>query len=131
MQSTIPSGGDDTNATIRMPNGSSGRPFSPGQSPAGDVEVGNQRSVPALSKGRLLAAFLVAFAADSIGILPGEVFPIVFDLFVGLVLTVILGPWVAVFGALILEAIPGVGMLPSWIAAVAWVAYSQRSRPTS
>jgi hypothetical protein len=82
---------------------------------------------PVLWVPRVVAAMLVAVAADAVAI-PAESFPVVFDVLVGVVLTIILGPRAAVLGALVLEAIPGVGMFPSWVAAVAWVAYSQGRR---
>jgi hypothetical protein len=77
---------------------------------------------------RIVAAMLVALAADTVGAPFGELGVVVFDLVVGVILTAILGPSVALVGALVVEAIPAFGMFPSWIAAVVWVAYSRGGR---
>lgn len=83
---------------------------------------------PSIAVWRVVLAGLVAVGADSVGAIPGEAMPLVFDIAVGVVLTLILGPRVALLGALVLEAIPGLGILPSWVAAVAWVAFAQGGR---
>ena len=77
---------------------------------------------------RIALAGLVAFGADSIGVIPGEALPVVFDIAVGVTLTLILGPRIALLGALVLEAIPLLGVFPSWVAAVAWIAFSHGER---
>jgi hypothetical protein len=86
------------------------------------------RSDPeAVSTTRAVIALVVAMLADSLGALPGDLLPFVFDLGVGAVLAMILGPRVAILGALLLEAVPVLGLFPSWVAAVAYVAYSSGS----
>ncbi len=102
----------------------------PASGPQPMVAVRNEPPVPkpSIAVWRVVLAGLVAVGADSVGAIPGEAMPLVFDIAVGVVLTLILGPRVALLGALVLEAIPGLGVLPSWVAAVAWVAFAQGGR---
>ncbi|MCA9547517.1 MAG: hypothetical protein KC613_24100, partial [Myxococcales bacterium] len=79
---------------------------------------------------RLLIAFLVAGAADTVLAPVGEAMPVVFDLGVAAVLAGILGLKPPIMLALVAEAIPGVGLFPSWLAAVAAVAASERKQLT-
>ncbi len=72
-----------------------------------------------LSMVRLSLALGVAAIADTIGIPFGEIGVVVFDVCVGLVLFAILGFRVELLFATVLEAIPMVGMFPSWVLAVA------------
>jgi hypothetical protein len=74
---------------------------------------------PALSTWRFILAMLVAVAADSLGSSFGEVFAVVFDLLVGFLLALCLrGFRPEIIVACLIEAIPGVGLFPSWSLAV-------------
>ena len=91
-----------------------------------DSRSGRRAGSDAVSSQRLLAAMLIAIAADSVGAIPGELLPVVFDVAVALTLALVVGPRPVLLGALLLEAIPVVGMFPSWIAAVAYVTAQTR-----
>lgn len=71
---------------------------------------------------RLALAFGVAFLADTVGLPFGEAFAVVFDIVIGLCLALILGPRPILLAGFLLEAIPGVGLFPGWIAAVVAIA---------
>ena len=79
---------------------------------------------------RLLIALVIAGAADTVLAPFGEAMPVVFDLGVAAVLAGILGLKPPLMVALVAEAIPGVGLFPSWLAAVAAIAASERKRLT-
>ncbi len=68
---------------------------------------------------RLVLALGVASFADTLGVPFGELGVIVFDLCVGFVLFAILGFRVELLFATVAEAIPFVGIFPSWVLAVA------------
>ncbi len=79
---------------------------------------------------RLMAALVVAGLADTVLAPLGEAAPVVFDLAVAAVLALILGPRAPLMIALVAEAIPGVGLFPSWLAAVGALAVSDRAQLT-
>jgi len=79
-------------------------------------------TVKGVSAVRLVVAGLVALAADTIGAPFGETFAVVFDLGVALVLCAAFGFRIPILIAFVLEAIPGVGLLPSWLAVVGYYA---------
>jgi hypothetical protein len=64
---------------------------------------------------------VVAIAADTIGAPLGEVAGVVFDLSVALLLAALIGPKPFLLLAFVLEAIPIVGLFPTWIAAVTFL----------
>ena len=67
---------------------------------------------------RFVLAFCVALAADTVGIYFGEIFAVVFDVAVAIVLIAILGfNWI-IIPALLVEAVPGLGLFPTWVLAV-------------
>ncbi len=71
---------------------------------------------------RFVLAFCVAVAADTVGLLFGEALVVVFDVVVALILLFVLGfNWILI-PALLAEAIPGVGLFPTWALAVLAVA---------
>jgi len=84
----------------------------------------------AIPMGRLIMAFAVAVIADTVGFPLGEIGFVVFDICVGVVLMGIIGfrrgisPELVV--ATVVEAIPGLGLLPSWVAAVGVLAARSR-----
>jgi hypothetical protein len=91
---------------------------------------------PPLGAGRILAAFLVALAADAtqIALLPlfagGAIAPWedALDLGVGLVLLALVGRHWALLPSFLAELVPGVDLAPSWTLAV-WIATrGQRAR---
>jgi hypothetical protein len=72
-----------------------------------------------VSNIRFAVAMAVAVIADTVGLPFGEFGVVVFDILVGLVLALCLGglrPELII--AFLLEAIPGVGIVPSWSVAV-------------
>ena len=67
---------------------------------------------------RFVVAFCVAMAADTVGLYFGEIFVVVFDVAVAIVLIAILGfNWI-IIPALLVEAVPGLGLFPTWVLAV-------------
>ena len=76
---------------------------------------------------RTCVALLIAALADTIGIIPGEMLPVVFDLAVAALLCVAVGFRVELLVALLAEAIPGVGLFPSWIVAVISIVIRSRA----
>ena len=70
------------------------------------------------TKLRYALALCVALFADSIGAPFGEGFAVAFDLGIGLAIAFLLGFRVELLFALLLEAIPGLGLFPSWLVAV-------------
>lgn len=72
-----------------------------------------------VSTFRFLLAMVVALAADSLGSVFGEGLAVVFDLLVGFALALCLrGFRPEIIIACLLEAIPGIGLFPSWSLAV-------------
>jgi hypothetical protein len=72
-----------------------------------------------ISNLRFVLAMGVAFLADTIGLPFGEFGIFVFDVFVGLLLALCLrGFRPEIIIACLIEAIPGIGMFPSWSLAV-------------
>jgi hypothetical protein len=68
---------------------------------------------------RMFLSLLIATTADTLGAPLGESFTVLFDLAVGFVLCLTIGrASPALLPALLLEAIPGVGLFPSWVTAV-------------
>lgn len=75
---------------------------------------------------RIMVAGGIALAADSIGVIPGETFPVAFDIAVAIALAIILGPRPILLVGLLLEAIPFVGLFPSWVAVIGAIAIQRR-----
>lgn len=72
-----------------------------------------------ISNFRFALAMGVAVLADTVGLPFGEVGVFVFDLFIGLMLALCLrGFKPEIVIACLLEAIPGIGLFPSWTLAV-------------
>jgi hypothetical protein len=70
------------------------------------------------TKLRYALALCVALFADTIGAPFGEGFAVAFDLGIGLAIAFLLGFRIELLFALLLEAIPGLGLFPSWLVAV-------------
>ena len=70
------------------------------------------------TKLRYALALCVALFADTIGAPFGEGFAVAFDLCIGLAIAFLLGFRIELLFALLLEAIPGLGLFPSWLVAV-------------
>src|SRR5215467_818571 len=86
---------------------------------------------PKFSKKRLALAFLIAGISDVIGAFATPAPPIVWALDIGtaLLLFMVLGwQWLLLPG-LVLEAIPGVGVLPFWLLVVGAIAVLGTPRP--
>jgi hypothetical protein len=67
---------------------------------------------------RLVLAFVVAVVADTLCAPLGEGWVVVFDLGVALILIAILGfNWIFI-PALLIEAVPGLGLFPTWVLSV-------------
>jgi len=83
------------------------------------------------SKKRLAAAFVVAGISDAIGAFTTPLPPIgwVVDLATALLLFILLGRQWLLLPGLVLEAIPGVGILPFWLLVVGAIAVLGTPRP--
>jgi hypothetical protein len=93
--------------------------------------LGERRFPHGLSKTRLMLAFAVAGASDLVSVFTQAAPPVEWgvDLLTALVLFLILGfRWLLLPG-LIMEAIPGVGVVPFWVLVVGAVAVYGRARP--
>lgn len=87
--------------------------------PAADAPKSAQAPRAAVSNVRFAVAMAVALLADTVGVPLGEVGIVVFDVAVGLVLALCLrGFRPEIIVACLIEAIPGVGLFPSWSLAV-------------
>jgi hypothetical protein len=83
------------------------------------------------SRKRLLLAFVIAAISDVVGAFATPAPPLVWglDLLTGVVLFAVLGwRWLLLPG-LVMEAIPGVGVLPLWLLVVAGIALWGTARP--
>jgi len=86
---------------------------------------------PKFSKKRLALAFAIAGIADAIAVFTALAPPIVWvvDLLTAILLFTVLGwRWLLLPG-LVLEAIPGVGVVPFWLLVVAAIAVWGTARP--
>jgi hypothetical protein len=90
---------------------------SPGTSPRSEPDAAKRIGIV-----RITIAGIVALAADTVGAPFGETLAVVFDLGVALVLCAAFGFRIPILIAFVLEAIPGVGLLPSWLAVVGYYA---------
>jgi hypothetical protein len=83
------------------------------------------------SKKRLAVAFIVAGISDAIGAFTSPLPPIgwVVDLATALLLFMLLGRQWLLLPGLVLEAIPGVGILPFWLLVVGAIAVLGTPRP--
>jgi len=70
------------------------------------------------TKLRYALALCVALFADTIGSPFGEGFAVAFDLGIALAIVFLLGFRIELLFALLLEAVPGLGLFPSWLIAV-------------
>ncbi|MDA0803044.1 MAG: hypothetical protein O2819_04725 [Planctomycetota bacterium] len=95
------------------------QPKPPAERQTADAQVSDRSR---LGLVRIAAAMVVAVLADTIGAPLGEVGGLFFDLGVGLVLTAVLGWRIEILIAFIFEAIPSIGLFPSWIVAVPIIA---------
>ncbi len=73
-----------------------------------------------ITKARFALAILVSIVSDAIGFFLAPLVPvtIVLDVVTAIVLWLILGRGLVLLAAFVLEAIPGVGILPFWTLAV-------------
>jgi hypothetical protein len=104
--------------------------------------------LPALSKGRVTAAFAVAIAADilqfpltmalmgsilsGVGLslaVPIESVDLAIDIAVGVIEVSLLGFHWMLLPTLFLEAVPGLDLVPTWTACVWWVVRERSRRP--
>lgn len=79
-----------------------------------------------LPSWRFFLAIFIALLADTIGAPLGESFAVIFDVFVAILLGLTLGFDSFIIIALIAEAIPGVGLFPSWVVAVLAIAAKRK-----
>jgi len=93
-----------------------------------DADSSANSARQAVSALRIGLAMLVAVGADTVLAPVGEMIAIVADIAVAVVLALILGWSWPLAAALVLECIPGVGMFPSWVLAVAGIALVGHSR---
>ncbi len=70
------------------------------------------------SAWRNIAALLVSILADTVAAPLGEGLPVIFDLLVAGVIAALLGMRQGLMIALLIECVPGLGLFPTWIAAV-------------
>jgi hypothetical protein len=84
-----------------------------------------------ISKKRLLLAFVIAALSDGICFFATPIPPIVWavDLLTATALFLILGWHWLLLPGLIMEAIPGIGMIPIWLLVVAAIAVWGTARP--
>jgi hypothetical protein len=86
--------------------------------PRAEDQVAGASRPKQTTKLRYALALCVALFADSIGAPFGEGFAVAFDLGIGLAIAFLLGFRIELLLALLLEAIPGLGLFPSWLVAV-------------
>jgi hypothetical protein len=101
----------------------------PRSGPTNTESVPSKR--PKFSKKRLAVAFVIAGASDVIGAFAALAPPIVWAVDIGtaLLLFMVLGwQWLLLPG-LVLEAIPGVGVVPFWLLVVGAIAVLGTPRP--
>jgi hypothetical protein len=84
------------------------------------------------SKERLAVAFAIAGISDAVGAFVTPLPPIgwVVDIVTALLLFLVLGRQWLLLPGLVLEAIPGVGILPFWLLVVGAIAVLGTPRPT-
>lgn len=107
-----------------------GLPVGPDQ-PARPTSLPTEAGVPPFSKWRLGLAFAIAALSDAIGIAITPAPPIVWavDVVTAIALFAVLGwQWLLLPG-LIMEAIPGVGVIPFWLLVVGAIAVLGTPRP--
>ena len=104
-------------------------PTEPGRQPA-SAETPSS-TILKFSKKRLAVAFVVAGISDAIGAFTTLLPPIgwVVDLATALLLFILLGRQWLLLPGLVLEAIPGVGILPFWLLVVGAIAVLGTPRP--
>ena len=104
-------------------------PPEPGKQPT-SAETPSSNTLK-FSKKRLAAAFVVAGISDAIGAFTTPLPPIgwVVDLATALLLFILLGRQWLLLPGLVLEAIPGVGILPFWLLVVGAIAVLGTPRP--
>jgi hypothetical protein len=84
-----------------------------------------------LSKKRLALAFAIAGISDAIGAFATPLPPVVWvvDIVTALLLFIVLGRQWLLLPGLVLEAIPGLGVLPLWLLVVGAIAVLGTPRP--
>jgi len=110
MSSLLPNKGDNA---IRL---------SAHDDPSIEVSSKEKSSSPNIAGWRFVLAFIVALAADTIGIPFGESLNIVFDVIIAIILIAILGFNWMLIPALLVECVPGLGVFPTWVMAVLAIA---------
>jgi hypothetical protein len=90
-----------------------------------------QAGAPRLSKPRLALAFGIAAVADAAGafLTPAPPLAWVADLVTAVLLFVVLGWHWLLLPGLVMEAIPGLGVLPLWLLVVGGIAVWGTPRP--
>ena len=85
-----------------------------------DPPRANEPAIPARRTWRFVAALAVALASDAIGVPLEAFFPLMvaLDVVTAIALWLLLGRGLVLLIALVLEAIPGVGLMPFWTLAV-------------
>jgi hypothetical protein len=85
-----------------------------------------------LSKKRLMLAFVIAGLSDAVGFFVAPVPPVVWavDLLTAVLLFAALGWHWLLLPGLVMEAIPGIAIIPIWLAVVAAIALWGAARPS-
>jgi hypothetical protein len=87
--------------------------------PPAAVPTGGPSRTRAISNLRFAIAMVVALLSDTLVAPVGEIGAVLVDLAVGVALALILGGFrIELLRAFLIEAIPGVGLFPSWALAV-------------
>jgi hypothetical protein len=86
--------------------------------PRADDDAAEPARPKQTTKLRYALALCVALFADTIGSPFGEGFAVAFDLGIALAIVFLLGFRIELLFALLLEAVPGLGLFPSWLVAV-------------
>jgi hypothetical protein len=99
-------------------------------------DCGPQGQVPTraprqFSKKQLALAFAIAACADAIGVFTASLPPIswLVDIVTAILLFIVLGWHWLLLPGLVMEAIPGVGILPLWLLVVGAIAVLGTARP--
>jgi hypothetical protein len=96
--------------------------------PPGQLQTGAPRQ---FSKKRLGLAFAIAASSDAIGVFTASLPPIswLVDIVTAILLFMVLGWHWLLLPGLVMEAIPGVGILPLWLLVVGAIAVLGTARP--
>lgn len=84
------------------------------------------------SAWRIVPALLVALIADTLSLIFSLALPVewTIDVLAAVSLFVILGARWPLLPALLMEAVPGLAMLPTWLLVVSWIVFAGRTPAT-